>query len=105
MEKIKQDHRIWAAIAYILFFIPLLIVEAKKSEFVKFHIRQGLGLFIIFVAARALTLVVMRALSPLAPIINVFLLFWLGFGIFNAVQGEKRPLPIIGGWAEKYLRI
>jgi uncharacterized membrane protein len=105
MEKTREEYRVWAAVAYILFFVPLLISEAKRSEFVKFHVRQGLGLFIVFVAARALTLVIVRALAPLAPVINILLLFWLGFGIFNAIRGEKGLLPLIGGWSEKYLKI
>jgi uncharacterized membrane protein len=113
MKEARGDYRIWAVVAYLLFFVPLLVAEAKKSDFVRFHVRQGLGLFIAFFALRFLTLI---ALAPLfvvvgwlslilIPIVNIFLLAVLIIGIINAVNGERKPLPIIGKWAEKHLGI
>lgn len=37
-----------AIVAYIIFFIPLL-TEAKKDPFVKYHVKQGLVLFIAWI--------------------------------------------------------
>jgi uncharacterized membrane protein len=34
-----------AIVAYILFFVPLL-TESKNDPFVKYHVKQALGLFI-----------------------------------------------------------
>ncbi|MDD5710602.1 MAG: hypothetical protein PHV43_00655 [Candidatus Colwellbacteria bacterium] len=113
MEKTKSDYRVWAVVAYFLFFVPLLVAEAKKNDFVKFHVRQGLGLLITFFVARVLTLVVLVPLFAaigllsliLVPIINILLLVVLVAGIVNAASGEKKPLPVIGEWSEKYLKI
>ena len=113
MEKIRGDYKVWAAVAYFLFFIPLLVAEARKSDFVRFHIRQGLGLFITFFVARILTLVILVPLFAavgllsliLVPVINILLLVILVMGIINAASGEKKPLPIIGEWFERYLKI
>ena len=38
-----------AIIAYILFFVPLLTGDAKKDAFVKYHVKQGLTLFLLVV--------------------------------------------------------
>lgn len=46
----KTDNMAMAIIAYILFFVPLLTGHAQKDEFVKFHVKQGLVVFIIGVA-------------------------------------------------------
>lgn len=113
MEKVKQDKRIWAAVAYILFFVPLLIESARKDVFVKYHVRQGLGLFIAFFLVRLATIMLLAMLFffagflslVLTPIINIFLLVILVVGIVNASRGEKRPLPVIGVWADKFLKI
>lgn len=113
MEKIQTDHKIWAVVAYFIFFLPLLVVEVKKNDFVRFHIRQGLGFFITFCVLRILTLGILPPLFAvfgwlslfLVPITNVLLLVLLVMGIINAVSGEKRALPVIGEWFEKHLKI
>jgi len=59
-----------AVVAYFIFFLPLL-TEAKKDPFVKYHVRQGLGLLIAFFALRFITLFLMFSmiLRQLKPII------------------------------------
>jgi len=107
-----KKNTVMAALAYVVFFLPLL-TESKKDKYVRFHVRQGLALFILFFGFRFLTLFL---LSPLArsfdPIYsgvlyltNVALLVFFGWGVWGAIQGEKRLLPIIGAWADKHLKI
>jgi uncharacterized membrane protein len=113
MEKMREDYKVWAVVAYLLFFVPLLVAEVRRNDFVKFHVRQGLGLFIAFFVLRILTLVVLVPLFVvmgllslvLVPLINIFLLVILVMGIMNAVNGEKKVLPIIGEWSERYLKV
>ncbi len=113
MEKIRSDYKVWAVVAYFLFFIPMLVAEAKKNDFVRFHIRQGLGLFITFFALRLLTLVILQPLFAvfgllsllLVPIINILLLILLIVGIINAASGERKSLPVVGQWFDKYLKV
>ncbi len=101
-----------AAVAYILFFAPLL-TKAKDDPFVRFHVRQGLGLLITFFAFRFLTLFLIAPLYNIATpiflgvlyITNIAILGLLVLGIWNAVKGEQNPLPVIGPWAEKYLKL
>lgn len=99
MVENKEKNTGMAVVAYILFFIPLL-TDAKKDPFVKYHVKQGLGLFIFEVAFWILSAVLWR----------LFFIWWIiGFGlcvlfilgIINALNGKEEPLPLIGKFAEK----
>ena len=100
-----------AIVAYLIFFLPLL-TEAKKDPFVKYHVRQGLGLLIAFFVLRFLTLFLIAPLfyivGPLFMmvlwVINLFLVALMILGIMNASKGEEKPLPLIGKWADKLLK-
>jgi uncharacterized membrane protein len=90
-----------AIIAYFLFFVPLL-TDAKDDPFVKFHVKQSLLLWI---------LAVVNSILVRIPIIG--LVFWiLGIGIFilwilgviNAANGSMTPVPLVGQYAEEYLK-
>ncbi len=92
IEKVKNI----AAVAYLIFFLPLL--TNPESEYGKFHANQGL---LLLITSLAINLV-----GALIPIIGWFLILPLGFifvlilfvtGIVNAVNGRKKRLPLIGG--------
>jgi uncharacterized membrane protein len=94
-----------AIVAYILFFIPLL-TDAKKDQFVRFHVKQG---FLIF--ALSVILWIIRAVLPwywLWQFSWIFSLLGLGIlvlaivGIVNAANGKKEKLPVIGSFADKF---
>ncbi len=90
-----------AVVAYILFFIPLL-TEAKKDPFVKYHVKQGLLLFISSVAAN-----IFGGISPwflwwIDNLLYLALFVLMIIGIMNAIKGEEKPLPIIGKFGEQF---
>lgn len=90
-----------AVLSYIgiLFLIPLL--TSKDDPFVKFHVKQGLVLFIAEMAT---------ALVAWIPIIGWLLGFacmvlWLILsimGIVNVVNKKETPLPLIGKFTGKF---
>jgi uncharacterized membrane protein len=95
-----------AAIAYILFFVPLL-TDSKDDPFVKFHVKQGLLLLIVSVIVSIFNSVIGRIpfigwLVALVLGVGLFAL-WL-IGIMNALNGKMEPLPVIGQYAEQYLK-
>ena len=100
-----------AIVAYLIFFLPLL-TEAKKDPFVKYHIKQGLGLLIAFFVLRFVTLFLVAPLFyilwPVYMLVlwvtNLFLIALLVLGIMNASKGEEKPLPLIGKWSDKLLK-
>jgi len=91
-----EQYKGMAIIAYIIFFIPLLTGDHKKSPFVMYHTNQGLLLFLCSVGG--------SIVSSILPFIGVFLGFAVGIaslvflvlGILNVVNGRMRPLPVIG---------
>ena len=95
-----------AVLAYILFFVPLLTGDAKKDEFIKFHTKQGLVLFLIVVALN-----IIHWIMPFSLYWTLGWLFWLLnlgtvvlliIGIVNAVNGKKEPLPLVGSLANMF---
>ena len=88
-----------AVVAYILFFVPLL-TDAKNDAFVKFHVKQGLVLFIAWVAIYILSMIPVLALLSL-PLYIVMFVFWI-MGIMNAVNGKTEKLPVIGQYADRF---
>jgi len=95
-----QQNKTMAVIAYILFFIPLLTGDYKKSPFVNYHTNQGTVLFLVSLAAQVLasilTFVVIGCfLIPLFCLASLILCI---MGIVNAVNGKTIPLPLIGKW-------
>lgn len=89
-----------AYVAYIIFFIPLL-TDDKDDPFVKYHVKQGLTLFLAYVIAGIVSMIPFLGwvIGPLLYI-GLFVLWILG--LVNVSRGEKKPLPIIGGIGEKW---
>jgi uncharacterized membrane protein len=98
-----EKNKAMAIVGYIipiLFFIPLVTEEGKKSPFAKFHANQQLNLLLFLVVGQI-------AGSILAFILIGFLvvmLVWVGWlvfmilGIINASKGAMKELPLIGGF-------
>ena len=94
-----KRNTLMAALAYVLFFIPMITGDSKKDEFVKFHTKQGFALFVVDVA-----LAIIGAIIPfylwfwwqISWILNLGLLVLFILGIVNAVNGKKQELPVIG---------
>ena len=97
----KSQKNILAIISYIgvLCLVPILMKE--KDEFVKFHAKQGLTLFIGEVA----TWIVFSIIPLFWFLANLFGLLWLVLsiiGIVNVLNNRKKEIPLIGKFAEKF---
>ena len=121
-----EQNKGMAIIAYILFFVPLITGDYKKSPFVKFHTNQGTllaivaaGLLIIWsvlwtiitsiltslvgrgtytaiVSGYRTAITMARISSVVTPILVILILVLLAIGILNVVKGRMKPLPVIG---------
>lgn len=93
-----ENEKLWAASAYILFFLPML--APKKTEFLKFHTRQGFNLFLaalaLFVVGGVLTVVTLGVFAPFMMILQLGLIALVIYGIINSLNGEKKELPLVG---------
>ena len=87
-----------AIIAYILFFVPLLTGDYKKSPFVMYHTNQGTLLFIASVAGMVVSSILTVILIGLVlmPLCGIAVLVLFIIGIINVLNGRMKPLPVIG---------
>ncbi|HHX74640.1 MAG TPA: hypothetical protein GX699_07035 [Firmicutes bacterium] len=89
-----EKNKVVAALAYILFFIPL--VAAPESKFGRYHANQGLILLIVaFVGCFILGMIPILGwlLLPFYSI-AIFVLFIIG--LVTGLNGKAKPLPLIG---------
>jgi len=91
-----QKNKNIAALSYvfILFLVPLLL--KRDSEFVQFHARQGLVLFIVELLAG------MVSWFPVfGQLLMLLLLVVSIIAILKTLEGEKWEIPFIYEWSKK----
>jgi hypothetical protein len=103
-DKDESDRMLLGALAYV--FWPFAIAQGRWDPFVRFHVRQGAGLWIAFVFAR-----IWAGFTWSTEIPEVG---WLGYGavvllacwgIRNALALEWRPMPWIGWIFDRWLPV
>jgi uncharacterized membrane protein len=103
-EDIKQN-KTMAGLAYILFFLPLIV--CKDSRFGRFHSNQGLlllilsvtGYLVISVVTTILATITWRLFGFISLLYSLYGLFILAiaiYGLVNGLNGKAKELPIIG---------
>jgi len=97
----KERNTGMAILAYIIFFVPLL-TEAKKDPFVKYHVKQGLLIFIAWIAVSIISWILPWQLSIIATLLDICVFVLLIIGIMTAAKGEQKPLPVIGKFGEQF---
>ncbi|MFK7696233.1 DUF4870 domain-containing protein [Paenibacillus sp. HJGM_3] len=89
-----QNNKVYAILAYIIFFIPM--IAAKDSKFAMYHANQGLTLFLLYLACQIVFRIIPFLGWVLIPLAGLFCLALAIIGIINAANGEMKPLPLIG---------
>lgn len=91
-----------AIIAYLTIIgliIAFVMNRDKKYEFASYHIKQVLGLAVIGLAIYVLSMLVPIAGWIFSILITIpMLIIWL-LGLMNAINGKKKPIPVIGKYA------
>ena len=97
----QGDKNLIAILSYfgILFLIPMLAV--KDSPFVKFHVKQGLVLFIAEIATTLITWIPILGWIA-GPILYIIWFIFSIVGIVNVLGGKQTLLPVIGKFASKF---
>jgi uncharacterized membrane protein len=94
-----------AITSYILgigVFIAMSMNAEDKNEFASFHIRQGLGLTLTFISL-GLIISNFDSLMISAPMWVFISVLW-SYGIFSAIKGETKPVPLLGVYFQKWLK-
>lgn len=89
-----------AAIAYVIFFLPLL-TDSKNDPFVKFHVKQGLVLLVAWVVNMVVGMIPILGWI-LFPLVGILLFVLFIIGILNALGGKEKELPLIGKLASNF---
>ncbi|MBR6658386.1 MAG: DUF4870 domain-containing protein [Oscillospiraceae bacterium] len=96
----ENGNKLLAAISYVWILCIVTILCAKEDAFARYHANQGLVLLIANIAAVIVGFVL--GFIPviggiISWIISIALFVLMILGIINAVKGEMKPLPFIGG--------
>ncbi|TBX70078.1 hypothetical protein EZL74_04860 [Flavobacterium silvisoli] len=95
-----------AIIAYLTIIGSVIAIfmnqEENRSEFVSFHIRQALGLFISFFLLGYFVGYADSWTATSAFYLFYFIL-WI-FGFSGAIQGQKREMPLVGGFFQNIFK-
>jgi uncharacterized membrane protein len=83
------------------------IHKSNKTSLGSYHLRQTLLLFICAVVYQILISIIIRAVPVLGLILSlgglVFLVLWI-MGLIAAINGEEKPMPIIGAKAQELFK-
>lgn len=103
-KKKKDNEALISVLAYFLVGIIWYLADDKaKNDVTKHHVKQALNLFILSFALNAILTMIIFIGWLLIPIFNVaFLILWI-IGLINAINGNKKNIPLIGKFAKKYL--
>ncbi|RDK85404.1 DUF4870 domain-containing protein [Marinirhabdus gelatinilytica] len=100
-QQTVEEGKTMAIIAYVTvigLIIAFIINNDKKNSFTAYHIRQSLGIYILWFALSL-------AHTALSFIVHIPLLSWIIYicmialvviGLIAAMQGERKPVPIVG---------
>ena len=96
-----EDGKTMAIITYITFIgliIAFIVNNDKKNSFTAYHIRQSLGIYLLWAAVRlAYSLIASFMFFPLLSwIIYIVMIALVIIGLIAAMQGETKPVPVIG---------
>ena len=97
-EVITNADRIFAVMAYVGFFVIVPILFRPNSRFVRFHVNQGLVLFLI----DSIMMLIGGVVGGVWIMVKVLdVIQWLCYvmmilGILFALQGREKELPLIG---------
>ncbi|MXN90588.1 hypothetical protein GR160_05065 [Flavobacterium sp. Sd200] len=104
-KEIVEQGKSTAITAYILVvgaLIAMSMNSENKNPYASFHVRQAMGLSILFV-------LIGYTISGFADPMITFP-FWLfmsvlwGYGIVSAIKGDTTPVPLLGNFFQKFFK-
>jgi uncharacterized membrane protein len=99
-----NNQMLMGILAYIgpLVLIPLLV--EKHDPFVKYHIRQGLVLLVLWVALYVLGSIIFM-LWPILKFVELGVIILSILGIVNVVQKKMEPVPLVGQFSRHFEKV
>ncbi len=89
-----EKNKTAAGLAYILFFLPL--VMCPDSKYGKFHANQGLALLIVSVVGTIVLSIIPIIGWILLPLFGIAVMVFAIMGLINGFGGKAKELPLVG---------
>lgn len=89
-----EKNKVISALAYILFFLPLIV--CPESRFGKFHANQGLLLLITGFAGSIILSIIPIIGWIILPFFSLAVFIIGIIGLINALNCKAKELPLIG---------
>ena len=102
-KKEVSQKTLMGILAYLGPLVIISYIVSKDDPFVKFHIKQGLVLFVINIAVWFLGMM-FWPLWIILKLVNFAVLILAIIGIINVVKNQEKSLPLVGDYA-KYFNI
>ncbi|MFH1649824.1 MAG: hypothetical protein ABIA93_04705, partial [Candidatus Woesearchaeota archaeon] len=83
-------------ITLIGWIIALVLYFQKKTKLGGYHLRQTLLLMIVAI--------VLTWIPVIGWIIGILLFVLWIIGLIGAIQGEQKPIPLLGPWAQDWFK-
>ena len=92
-----QDDKVIGVLSYlgILWIVAYILYGSKKTEYNLFHVRQGLGLFIMWIITYIVGFIPFVGWI-LYLVLAIFLFICAIMGIISAAGGTQKPSPVVG---------
>ena len=102
-----EEGKTIAIISYITIvglIIAIVMNKDKNNEFAQYHIRQSLGIILLYVVVWMVFLIISTVIyfPLLSTIIYLGLLVLWILGVITALQGEKKAVPLVGEHFQKW---
>jgi uncharacterized membrane protein len=105
-----EEGKVFAVLSYVLciFGVPFWILPLvmRNNDFALFHAKQCLMLWLAGFAGSAIAAALMLVLVGfvLLPVLLIVLLVLLVIGLVGAINGQAKPLPLIGPYAVEWFK-
>ena len=97
---LSADENVYAILSYLWILCLVPVLMKKDNEFVKFHAKQGLVLFIVEMAVAIIGIIPL--LGTVIYILGMLICGMISLiGIIQVLMGNKWKIPVISEWAEK----
>lgn len=108
-----DNDKLVSALSYILVgIIWYFLDKSVQNKTTKFHVKQATNLILISLifnfALTVITVITFGIFGPIAALLNaifgIFILVLWIIGLIYAIQLNQKELPIIGQFANRYLK-
>ncbi len=100
-RNITSDDKLLSAVGYFFIFFLIPLLGKRDNEYVQFHAKQGMLLFVSWFALLFLGLIPVLGWLIIFPFGGAGLVVLSVIGFVNAISGRMAPVPIIGKYANK----